>query len=70
MFVYYLIIFYPSSIDIKGVTHVVNYELPSKIENYSHRIGMLENSRKEDEELNEFLLFTINSSLNKLFIVQ
>ncbi|TMW55689.1 hypothetical protein Poli38472_010571 [Pythium oligandrum] len=26
-------------LDIPDVTHVINYDLPSKIENYSHRIG-------------------------------
>ncbi len=26
-------------IDVKGVTHVINYEMPSKIEAYAHRIG-------------------------------
>ena len=27
-------------IDIKGITHVINFEMPGKIENYAHRIGI------------------------------
>lgn len=26
-------------IDIKGVTHVINYDLPKEIDEYVHRIG-------------------------------
>lgn len=28
-------------IDIKGVTHVINYEMPTKIENYAHRFYLI-----------------------------
>jgi len=27
------------SIDVKGVTHVINYDLPNNIDSYTHRIG-------------------------------
>lgn len=26
-------------IDVKGVTHVINYDMPNNIEDYTHRIG-------------------------------
>ncbi|RLN96968.1 hypothetical protein BBJ28_00000710 [Nothophytophthora sp. Chile5] len=34
-------------LDIPDVTHVVNYDLPSKIQNYSHRIGRTGRAGKE-----------------------
>lgn len=30
---------FPSILDIKNVTHVINYDLPKSIEDYVHRIG-------------------------------
>lgn len=34
-------------LDIPDVTHVINYDLPSKIQNYSHRIGRTGRAGKE-----------------------
>ena len=34
-------------LDIPDVTHVINYDLPSKIEDYTHRIGRTGRAGKE-----------------------
>ncbi|MDP2946955.1 MAG: DEAD/DEAH box helicase, partial [Nanoarchaeota archaeon] len=39
-------------LDIKGVTHVYNYDIPSKADDYIHRIGRTARAKKEGKVIN------------------
>tara|TARA_Y100000310_G_scaffold121029_1_gene119794 strand:- start:1664 stop:3163 length:1500 start_codon:yes stop_codon:yes gene_type:complete len=59
-------------LDIKGVSHIYNYDLPSKSEDYIHRIGRTARAGKEGKAIiilssrdyENFRTITMNDSLN------